>query len=112
MSSSDRSAALLMQIIMHIETELLNIGIAQDEAEKIAKKICDKLRHTFGGEQFYFPKGTELDTILTHHSIFNKFNGCNHAELAREFDMSTQNIYRILARAYKKESDKVQPDLF
>jgi Mor family transcriptional regulator len=112
MSSSERSAALLMQIISHIETELLNRKLPMQDAEEIARDTCEKLRHTFGGEQFYFPKGTELDTILVHHKIFKEFNGFNHAELARKFDMSIQNIYRIIKRAHKKHIDDMQPDLF
>ncbi|NRA56482.1 MAG: transcriptional regulator [Gammaproteobacteria bacterium] len=112
MSSSERSAALLMQIIIHIESELLTKGITQETAEEIARGTCDKLRHTFGGEQFYFPKGREIEAILTHHQIYKKFNGFNHVELAREFDMSIQNIYRIIKKAYKKDVDELQPDLF
>lgn len=112
MSLSERSADLLMQIIVQIETELVERKLPQDDAEKIARDVCDNLRHTFGGEQFYFPKGADLDTLLRHNQIYKESNGSNHAELARKFDTSIQNIYRILKKGQKRYIDEVQPDLF
>lgn len=112
MSYSERSAALLMDIIVHIETELCKHGIDAQKSEEIARLTCDKLRHDFGGVNFYFPKGRELDVMMKHHKICQRFNGHNHSELANEFDTSIQNIYRILKVAYEKERDEKQPQLF
>lgn len=112
MSFTERSASLLMDMIIHMENELIKQGIAKDKASSIAKEICDQLRQTFGGEQFYFPKGRELDAVLKHHAIYQKFNGTNHVELAKQFDMTVPAIYRIVKSVHKEETDKRQPQLF
>ncbi|WDE07254.1 DNA-binding protein [Thalassomonas viridans] len=108
----ERSAALLMQVILLIETELGKYGIDKDKAELIAKNTCDQLRQDFGGEPFYFPKGKDLDVILAHHEIYDRFNGHNQVELAKEFNMSVPHIYRLLKKVHKEEVDKRQPKLF
>jgi Mor family transcriptional regulator len=112
MSLPERSAALLMEFIFHIETKLAEKGIPADDATEIAKDTCDMLRKNFGGEQFYFPKGHDLDVMLRHHQIFKRFNGTNQNELSKEFGISETHVYRILKAAYEKELDERQPQLF
>lgn len=112
MSLPERSATLLMDFIFHIETQLINKGISKDEAAEIAKDTCDMLRKNFGGEQFYFPKGHDLDVMLRHHQICKRFNGTNQNELSKEFGISETHVYRILKAAHKKELDERQPQLF
>ena len=112
MSFTDRSASLLMDMIIHIEKQLIEHGTTKGKAELMARDIVDQLRLTFGGEQFYFPKGKDLDAVLAHHKIYTKFNGHNHTELAKEFDMSVPHIYRVVKKVGKQEQDKTQPQLF
>lgn len=112
MSKKERSAALLMQVILLIEEELGKHGLNKDKAESIAKCTCDQLRQDFGGESFYFPKGKELDALLAHHIIYQRFNGSNQVELAKQFNMSVPHVYRLLKKVHKKEIDKRQPQLF
>lgn len=112
MSLPERSAALLMQVILLIEASLIKKGLTKEEAETIAKETCNTLRKDFGGEQFYFPKGHNLDVLLRQHEIYKRFTGNNQNELSKEFNMSETHIYRILKEGYKKELNERQPQLF
>ena len=112
MSLPERSASFLMATMLHIETELVNNGIDKDEAEKISQTVVDNLRKDYGGEQIYFLKGKEFDSMMKHHEIFKRFTGHNQVELSKEFDMAVPVIYRIIAKASKEYIDKRQPQLF
>lgn len=96
---------------MHMETNLINQGIPKLKAAEIAKFTCDQLRQTFGGEQFYFPKGRELEVILKHHELYKEFSGTNHVALAKKYDMTVPHVYRIVKNVHKEEVDKRQPQL-
>ena len=112
MSYSERTANLLTDILIHLENELEKHGVSKEKAELMARDICDQLRLTFGGQQFYFPKGKELDAIIKHHEIYKRFNGSNQVALAKEFDMAVPHIYRVLKKIHKEEVEKRQPNLF
>mgnify|MGYP000067462736 CR=1 FL=1 len=112
MSHTERTANLLVDMIVHLENELTKYGLPKQKAETMARDICDQLRLTFGGEQFYFPKGKELDVILKHHEIYKRFTGSNQIALSKEFGMTVPHIYRVLKSIHKEELDKRQPDLF
>lgn len=112
MSLPERSADLLMQNIIIIEDKLIEQGVDKDIAEKIANETVTHLRKVFGGEHFYFPKGTEIDNLLKQHEIYKKFTGNNVTALSKEFGLSTTHIYRLLKKVQEKERDKLQPRLF
>lgn len=112
MSSSERSAAFLVDMIGHIESKLEDLGIAAEMATKVAQETVDELRHTYGGEQFYFPRGWSLDVSLSHHKIYSKFRGNNHVQLAKEFNVSVTHIYRVVKVIQDAEIARRQPGLF
>jgi len=111
MSFNERSASLLMDMFIHMEKQLVNQGITKAKATEIAEFTCNELRQTFGGEQFYLPKGRELDAMLKHHEIYKEFTGTNHVALSKKYDVSVPHIYRIVKSVHKEELDKRQPQL-
>jgi len=112
MSLPERSAAFVMQLLIHIEQSLVDSGLDKKEAEAIATGACDELRKNFGGEHFYLPIGRGLNAIIAHHAIYKKFTGNNHTELAKEFGVSITHVYRVVKAGYKQELDERQPGLF
>ncbi|WP_283228558.1 Mor transcription activator family protein, partial [Haemophilus influenzae] len=44
--------------------------------------------------------------------IFNEFNGSNHRELARKYNVSMQWIYQIVKKVTKEEIARRQFDMF
>ncbi len=112
MSFKEGTASFLVDFIIHTEDQLTKIGVNKTNAEAIAKELCDQMRRTHGGELFYFPKGSDLDAALKHHTIYQEFNGGNHKELAKKYNFSIQHTYRLLKKIHKEETDKRQPQLF
>ncbi|NKF51398.1 hypothetical protein G3R49_12600 [Shewanella sp. WXL01] len=112
MSSKERSAALLVEMISNLEALLIKEGLEQEDATRVAQETVDQVRKDFGGEQFYFPRGDSLDVSLSHHKIYAKFRGHNHVELAKEFNVSVTHVYRIVKTITDLEKARRQPELF
>lgn len=60
----------------------------------------------------YFPKGTATDLNKKHMEIYSRYNFKNVNELAREYDLSVQCIYRIVKYIGKIETSKRNTDIF
>ena len=107
-AKEERRAELLVAIISHVSDSLVKTGIKEEQAYDIAVNLSDSLRHLFGGQMFYMPKGQELDTLIKHHQIFREFNGRNQEELSRKYNISVQHLYRVMKKLQKLR----QPELF
>lgn len=72
--------------------ELKDLGVPNDLIEKIVNR--------FAGSSIYIPqKYKELDKSERNALIASKFNGHNHKDLMREFELSQYTIYQIVAQA-------------
>jgi Mor family transcriptional regulator len=111
MSLPERSADFVLQLLLHVEENLIGFGVDKDNAEKMATEICDELRNKFGKEYIYFAGGRKTNSIMKHHAIYKAFTGNNHAALGKEFGVSTPHVYRVIKIASKEEMDKRQPQL-
>lgn len=83
-----------------------------DQVESAARKIVDEMRFTWGGHLVYFPKGKALDIYDRDRRMWDDFNGSNHAELARKYDLTLQGVYQRLRSIRQVIRDEEQPDLF
>jgi len=72
--------------------EELNQALGSLKGTMILKGILD--RH--GCQEIYVPKTTELYKQLRDKQIRLTFNGCNHAELAEQWDISERTIRNII----------------
>lgn len=88
---------------LHIEEEKCEIAAAEVIAMVVAK---------YGGEQLYFPKDYTHKSQERALAIFEAFNGRNHAEVARQFDISVRSVYRICKRIHAQIIAKNQRDIF
>lgn len=74
-------------------------GGSEVEASKLAERIIDNLRRTYGGEAIYIPKGPTLrDRAARDRDIRRRFNGNNIGELIQKTGLSRSQIYRIVGR--------------
>ncbi len=84
--------------------------------EKTAKKMGVDVAVAFskqcGGTQFYIPVGRFLKISKRDMQIYEKFTGDNHNELAKEFGISVQWVYKVIKTVKKQMQDKQQPKLF
>lgn len=83
-----------------------------ENAKQIGVEIAQRIAHNWGGEVIYIPRNLILLLNERDMKIFNEFNGHNHCELARKYNVSMQWIYAIVKRITKEEIAKRQEDLF
>lgn len=74
------------------------LGLAPDAADQAAYDVLRRVLEDCGGEYFYVPKDIRLAAHRRDVEIWDKFRGDNHMQLAREYGLTKQYIYRIIAR--------------
>lgn len=72
-------------------------GVQRDIAETIGIDSYIKLTKTFGGDNIYIQKHSEVVKIERNAEIREKFNGYNSEELAKKYDLSERYIRHLCA---------------
>ncbi len=91
MSIADKIAELLQgDIQTAIEQSLC---VEAGSAKVIAGDVFRRLQANWGGRDIYIPV---RDTASRNLAIRAEFNGRNHAEVCRQFDISLSHLYRII----------------
>lgn len=96
----------LIEMRDFIARELKARSVESQTAEEISEHLTITFRKNYGGIPLYLPKSKELTS--RNDEIWSKFNGKNHVELCREYDLSYQQICKIIGIQRKKR----QGDLF
>jgi len=108
-SNKERARELLSDMSAKVAVKLVSIGIASDKANEIAHTITDEMSEDWGGQLVYFP----IDLASRRNlQIYEKFTGDNHADLATEFKVSVQHIYRVVKIQKAAEISRRQGGLF
>jgi Mor family transcriptional regulator len=87
-------------------------GIESKLAAEIGQELAEHLRAHWSGAGIYIPKGISYELSQRDLEIWNKFNGRNVRELAREHDLTEVRIYQILNTVRRAEVKRRQSDLF
>lgn len=98
----DQMAACLMRDLL----------IERQQAKEISKKVARHITNNWGGQLIYIPKNTLGQLSERDLEIWAQFNGRNHAALAKKFNLTVQQIYKIVKEASERERAKNQADLF
>ncbi|MCL2346464.1 MAG: hypothetical protein FWC58_11515 [Desulfobulbus sp.] len=69
-------------------------GVEPEAAAQIGIEVGEAMRDDWRGESIYFPKGVAIDIARRDLEMWEKFNGRNHVELAREYGFSVVYFYR------------------
>lgn len=102
----------LTDILSVIEAAYRRAGDDEHAARVRAFRAVHALAHFHGGHSFYLPKGERLAIALRDREIYERHNGANVTELAREYRITEVQIYSILAEQRKLARDRLQPGLF
>lgn len=91
---------------------LAELNIPNEQAQVFSKKLSRHLTDNWGGQLIYIPKnqGGKLDE--RDKQIYAEFNGKNHFELARKYDLAVQQIYKIVKTVGQFEMAQRQGGLF
>ena len=98
----DKTAAVLQE----------TVGLEHDSAHKCAEAVANRMRMEWGGQQVYFPKGLAADITKRDLELYQEFDGTNHEQLARKYDLSVQWVYKIVKNVQAFEVARRQIDMF
>lgn len=83
-----------------------------DAARSAAEVAMATIQELSYGGAVYIPKGYLFHVSEKHRRIYRRFDGRNHAQLAREFDLTARQIYTIVERIQQEEFERKQGKLF
>ncbi|MEJ1496367.1 MAG: Mor transcription activator family protein [Candidatus Sedimenticola sp. (ex Thyasira tokunagai)] len=108
-----KDTALLADLRDHTVALLCaETDISEEAAGRVAKALVDKIRHHWGGQLIYLPKGKALDIDERDRAMWDDFNGHNHDDLARKYDLTIQGVYQRIRAIRKVIQAETQPDFF
>lgn len=110
----DRTAELIADLADQLEAALLAQvpSLEKQDARMVSRHVSRYMAQHWGGQNLYFPKNYFGRLSARDQEIWEKFNGKNHVELAAEYDLTVQHIYRIVKEAAEYHQAKNQADLF
>lgn len=88
------------------------VAMEPKKAQHVGKEVSDRLAAHWGGQNLYFPKGSSIKLGERDRQIYDDFNGSNHHELARKYDITLVWLYKIVKAARKEEISRRQGDMF
>lgn len=103
---------LLADVAAHAAEILLDHNVAPDVAEQAGAAIADHLADNWGGQVVSIPKDFAYKLAQRDRLILGQFDGANHSELAKRYDMTERGIRKLLARAIQRQRDLFQGKLF
>ena len=97
------------EVIAHTVTKLE--GLDDKQTLRLSAALVTAIANHFGGTSFYLPHNEKLEKAVRDIKIFKLHKGDNHTELARQFRLSQQQIYTIVANQTRLRRAKLQPQL-
>lgn len=85
---------VLATIAFEAYERLQKLGI--EDAGDIAVSIAEAVRHSHGGTAMYIPLGDDFERAQRNREIWEKFNGTNMSDLAREYKMTERQMGEIV----------------
>lgn len=93
---------LLEEIRAYTKSVCSDFGIATDIADQVGTALADQLADNWGGQIVTFPKDHKYKLAMRDIEIYNEFNGRNHGELARRYQMTVRGIYKVIKRVKQR----------
>lgn len=103
---------LLQDLADQVGLKLVEMGVEPERAAEIGFASAEHIREHWGGQPIYLPKGVQYDFSKRDIQVFERFNGHNHLELAREYNLTVMRIYQIVKAVRAELVKKRQGALF
>ena len=103
---------LLQDLCDQVALKLVQFGVDPEKASEIGFATSEHMREHWGGQPIYLPKGVQYEFSRRDIEVFEKFNGHNHAALAREYNLTVMRIYQIIKAVRAELVKKRQGALF
>lgn len=100
-----KAPELLIELAYYTsDTISQTLKISPELAAQIGEAVASRMLNTWGGQNIYFPMGLTWKLSERDREIYRAFNGHNHNELAKQFGLSVQWVYRVIKRARQEKS--------
>lgn len=103
---------ILADLADQVALKLAEAGIGAELAADIGFSSAEHIREHWSGQSIYLPKGVQYDFSRRDLEIFDRFNGHNQPELAREYNLTVMRIYQITKAVRAELLKKRQGALF
>lgn len=108
----ERAPELLGEIAAAASGVLREVaGMEASQADYLGYHIMRAIAEACGGAQVYIPKADAIERCERDEAIWRDFNGNNHRELARRYNVTEVHIYRIIKRMRALDRARRQVDL-
>lgn len=108
---NDKSSRFLDDFRKAVVAAIVQFGGDAAKRDDIAAAVVEGFVGRWGGLTIYIPQGWMYDNNSRDEKIYAKFNGSNTMALAREYDLSMQQIYNIVRKQRQLLIDKYQTRL-
>jgi len=88
------------EFINELTPDMIPEGIMRDIAEEIGIENFIKLAELIGGTTFYLPKADTILRPIRDQKIKQDFNGYNHIDLAKKYNLSERWIRNICGEGF------------
>lgn len=95
---------ILGELLTLLAAELRSAGLDVTSSNDIAWRTTEVVRDRWGGQGIYIPQAVSFDTLQRYRAIWDAFTGQNVSDLARQFDLSEQAVYKAIR--YMREETK------
>ena len=110
---SKQGKALLLDLRDHACRLLRELKtVDATAASQISNELMYQISQHWGGQSIYIIKDDSFQAEERDIQIYNEFNGHNHTELAKKYNLTEVYIYRIVKRMHEQERNRLQPSLF
>lgn len=109
---NSRAEHLLEMLVAIAAEEAVRVaGVSPEVAGLIGDEVATRFSAEFGGDMLYIPQGRVFHTSRLYRQIWEGFSGSNQADLARQFGVSLQHVYRVIAKERERERAERQRQL-
>lgn len=112
MAAEDKYPEILADLREGLTEILIEAGVAPATAAGFAMAATERIRERWKGISIYIPEGRDWILSQRDYEIAKRFRGSNLHELCREYGLSAQRIYQIVARVRAEQIKKRQLSLF
>lgn len=114
LGKQSRQGKALLLDLRDLACRLLKNATAVDDAaaSQISNELMYQVSQHWGGQSIYIIKDDTFQAEERDIQIYKEFNGHNHSELAKKYNLTEIYIYRIVKRMTEQERNRMQPSLF
>ncbi|WP_411832305.1 Mor transcription activator family protein [Pseudoxanthomonas mexicana] len=102
----------LVQLVEVQEATFTRMGLEGGEAFRLARAATLAIAEYQGGRGMYLPRGDQLRAALRDAEIYRRARRGNIPQLAREYQLTDQHVWRIVRQQRALHHRKIQGDLF